>query len=288
MALRVASVFNGVSRAIFGLSLALAAVAGSPRTAAAEAWPATVRAVYDINFNGFNVGTFEFESQAEQQSYTLLANARLSVLLGAFTWDGAIRSFGLIGPVPQAPKPASFTFDFRSNLRAGSTRLGFADGTVTNIAHLPPEPPKPDIVPLREQHLKGVIDPLSAIMMISRGSGANPCDRRIPIFDGKERFDLVFSFKRNMQVVEQAPSGQPAIAHVCRVKYLPIAGHKVDGDTSFMAANNEIEVALRPVPSANVFIPYQVTIPTMAGGATIVSKRVEIVSPGKPQIALLH
>ena len=286
MTLRTASVAKGVCSFLAGLSLSLAAIVAGPQTAAAEAWPANVRAVYDINFNGFNVGTFEFQSQAEQQSYTLLGNARLSVLLGAFTWDGETRSFGLI--VKQEPKPASFTFDFRSNLRAGSTKLGFANGAVTNIAHLPPEPPKPDIIPVREQHLKGVIDPLSAIMVISRGSSANPCDRRIPIFDGKERFDLVFSYKRDMRVVEQAPSGQPDVAHVCRVKYLPIAGHKVDSDTSFMAANNEIEVALRPIPSANVFIPYQISIPTMAGSATIVSKRVEIVSPGKPQIALLH
>jgi hypothetical protein len=286
MTLWTASVAKGVCSFLAGLSLSLAAIVAGPQTAAAEAWPANVRAVYDINFNGFNVGTFEFQSQAEQQSYTLLGNARLSVLLGAFTWDGETRSFGLI--VKQEPKPASFTFDFRSNLRAGSTKLGFANGAVTNIAHLPPEPPKPDIIPLREQHLKGVIDPLSAIMVISRGPSANPCDRRIPIFDGKERFDLVFSYKRDMKVVEQAPSGQPDVAHVCRVKYLPIAGHKADSDTSFMAANNEIEVALRPIPSANVFIPYQISIPTMAGSATIVSKRVEIVSPGKPQIALLH
>jgi hypothetical protein len=55
-----------------------------------------------------------------------------------------------------------------------------------------------------------------------------------------------------------------------------------------MAANDAIEVALRPVPSANVFVPYQISIPTMAGSATIVSKRVEIVSPGKPQIAMLY
>ena len=286
MTLRTASVAKGVCSFLAGLSLSLAAIAAGPQAAAAEAWPANVRAVYDINFNGFNVGTFEFQSQAEQQSYTLLGNARLSVLLGAFTWDGETRSFGLI--VKQEPKPASFTFDFRSNLRVGSTKLGFANGAVTNIAHLPPEPPKPDVIPLREQHLKGVVDPLSAIMVISRGPSANPCDRRIPIFDGKERFDLVFSYKRDMRVVEQAPSGQPEVAHVCRVKYLPIAGHKADSDTSFMAANNEIEVALRPIPSANVFIPYQISIPTMAGSATIVSKRVEIVSPGKPQIALLH
>lgn len=287
MTFRAARVAKGVCSILAGLTVSLAGLAGSPgAAAAADTWPANVRAVYDINFNGFNVGTFEFQSQAESQSYTLLANARLSVLLGAFTWDGEIRSFGLIAS--QAPKPASFSFDFKSNLRAGSTKLGFANGAVTDITHLPSEIARPDIIPLREQHLKGVVDPLSAIMVISRGSSANPCDRRIPIFDGKERFDLVFSYKGEMRVVEQAPSGQPGVAHVCRVKYLPIAGHKLDTETSFMATNNEIELALRPVPSANVLIPYQVSIPTMAGSATIVSKRVEIVSPGKPQIALLH
>jgi hypothetical protein len=125
-------------------------------------------------------------------------------------------------------------------------------------------------------------------MLLSRGSNLNPCDRRLPIFDGKERFDLVFTYKGEMKVVEQAPSGQPSLAHVCRVRYMPIAGHKADTETSYMASNNEIEVSLRPVPSANVLIPYQISIPTMAGFATLVSKRVEIQPPGKPQIALLH
>jgi hypothetical protein len=45
---------------------------------------------------------------------------------------------------------------------------------------------------------------------------------------------------------------------------------------------------LRPIPSANVFVPYQITVPTMAGTATIISKRVDIILNGKPQIALLH
>lgn len=252
----------------------------------AQTWPANVRALYDINFNGFSVGTFEFQSQAEGESYTLNANARLSILLGAFIWSGETRSFGTI--VNQAPQPASFSFDFKSNLRAGSTKLGFSDGAVTNIANFPKTIPTVPIVPLREHHLKGVVDPLSAIMMLSRTPTGDPCDRRLPIFDGKERFDLVFSRKGEMRVTEQAPSGQPGIAIVCRVRYLPIAGHKVDSDTQYMAANDAIEVALRPVPSANVFVPYLISIPTMAGSATIVSKRVEIVSPGKPQIAMLY
>jgi hypothetical protein len=266
--------------------LAVPLVMDSGPAAATETWPANVRAVYEINLNGFNVGTFEFQSQAESQSYTVIANAHLSVLLGAFTWNGETRSFGTI--VNQAPKPASFTFDFRSNLRAGSTKLGFSDGAVTDISNLPPMMASVPTIPVREQHLKGVVDPLSAIMMLARSPSGDPCDRRIPIFDGKERFDLLFRHKGEMRVTEQAPSGQPAVARVCGVRYLPIAGHKIDSETKFMAANDAIEVALRPIPSANVFVPYQISIPTMAGSATIISKRVEIVSPGKPQIALLH
>jgi Protein of unknown function (DUF3108) len=286
MSLKCASA-RSVSCLLAGLGVWLAGLLVGPGTpAAAESWPANVRALYEINFNGFNVGTFEFQSQAESQSYTLTGNAQLSVLLGAFSWAGEIRSFGMI--VNQAPKPASFAFDFRSNMRAGSTKLGFSDGDVTNIMNLPPAVPTVPTIPLREQHLKGVVDPLSAIMVLSRSASGDPCDRRIPIFDGKERFDLIFSRKGEMRVTEQAPSGQPAIAQVCRVRYLPIAGHKIDSDTKYMAANDAIEVALRPVPSANVFVPYQISIPTMAGSATIVSKRVEIVSPGKPQIAMLY
>jgi hypothetical protein len=153
---------------------------------------------------------------------------------------------------------------------------------------MPPLTPKPDIVPLREQHLKGVLDPLSAIMVVANYSNADPCDRRLPIFDGKERFDLVLSYKGEVKVNEQQPSGQPAIAHVCRVKYRPIAGHKADAESSYLATTDAIEVSLRPIPSANVLVPYQITIPTMLGYATIVAKRVEIQSPGLPQIALLH
>jgi hypothetical protein len=270
-----------------GLALSLATgIAGPKAASAAEPWPASVRALYEINFNGFSVGSFEFQAQSESQSYTLTANARLSVLLGAFTWNGETRSFGLIGS--QLPKPASFTFDFKSNLRAGSTKLAFSDGTVTNVSHLPPIVTTAPTIPLRNQHLKDVVDPLSAIMVLSRGTAASPCNRRIPIFDGKERFDLLLSHKGEMKIVEQAPSGQPDVAHVCRVRYLPIAGHRIDSETKFMAANDEIEVVLRPVPSANVLVPYQIQIPTMAGSATLTSKRVEIVSPGKPQIALLY
>jgi Protein of unknown function (DUF3108) len=252
----------------------------------ADPWPTTIRAAYEVNFNGFNVGTFEFQAQTEDESYSLTGTARLTLLLGAFSWIGETRAFGLISN--QVPKPAAFSFDFQANSKTGSTKVDFDDGVVLEVKHNPRVEPKTDIVPLRQQHLKGVLDPLSAIMVVSNYSRADPCERRLPIFDGKERFDLVLSYKGEVKVNEQQPSGQPAIAHVCKVKYRPIAGHKADAENSYLATTDAIEVALRPIPSANVLVPYQITIPTMLGYATIVSKRVEIELPGRPQIALLH
>jgi hypothetical protein len=254
--------------------------------AQAAEWPAVVRASYEVNFNGFNVGTFEFQAQTEEQSYTLTGDARLTLLLGAFTWIGETRAFGLISD--HVPKPAAFSFDIKANSKTGSTMVDFNNGNVIEVRHSPKPAPKSDIVPLREQHLKGVLDPLSAIMVVADYSNPDPCDRHLPVFDGKERFDLDMSYKGEVKVNEQQPSGQPAIAHVCRVKYKPIAGHKTDAENSYLATTDAIEVSLRPIPSANILVPYQITIPTLIGYATIVSKRVEIESPGRPQIALLH
>src|SRR5262245_3215853 len=118
MALWFAWVPRGVCCVLWGW---LVSLSGLLQPAAADTWPANVRALYQIDFNGFNVGTFEFQSQAESESYTLAANARLSILLGAFTWSGQTRSFGMI--VNRAPQPASFSFDYQSNLRTGSTKL---------------------------------------------------------------------------------------------------------------------------------------------------------------------
>jgi hypothetical protein len=54
------------------------------------------------------------------------------------------------------------------------------------------------------------------------------------------------------------------------------------------ADNAKVEVAMRPIPSANLFVPYKVTIPTIAGTATMTAQRVEIITASRAQIALSH
>lgn len=262
------------------------ALIGSPPAAATENWPARVQALYDIDFNGLNVGTFEFSSSHEGTTYTLNGAGRLSLLLGAIKWSGDTRTVGQLAGDSTHPK--SFTFGYSGTAKSGSTRMAFGGNQVTQVLHEPPSPPKDGIVPVMPQHLSGVLDPLTAIMAVARGTDGNPCQRRIPIYDGKARFDLVLSPRGMVRLSEQRPSGQPGEGYVCRVKYVPIAGHKADQETKYIQQSEGIEIVLRPIPSANVFVPYKITVPTMAGSATITSRRVDITTPQRQQIALVH
>ena len=250
--------------------------------AAAEGWPTRVDASYRVAFSGFDVGKFDFSADVNGSSYTVRGDAKLSALLGAFKWEGLTRSSGALAGL--SPKPAGYTFDFKGVGKEGSIKLGFQHGAVTSVSAMPPKPPAPGTIPVREQHLKDVLDPLSAVMAMSRTTNANPCGRKLSIFDGKQRFDLVLTYVRQQAVAEQKPSGQPGVAFVCRVRYVPIAGYVMNEETRHMASTEGIEVALRPVPSAAIFVPHQITIPTAAGNATLTAEQVNIVTRGE-QIA---
>ena len=251
----------------------------------ATAWPGRVTAAYRISFNGFDLGQFTFASSVSGQTYTLQGHAELSALLGAFTWSSQTRASGSLSG--DTAHPNGYTFDYRTTQKSGSVMLGFSEGRVSNVVMQPPSYPVPGTVPVRDFHLKDVLDPLSAVMALSRGK-TNPCSKRLAIFDGKQRFDLLLSFKRQVRIPEARPSGQPNLGYVCRVRYLPLAGHKLNDETRQMMGNSGIEVVLRPVPSAGLMVPYEITIPTAAGTAVLTSTRVEIITHGHRQIALVH
>lgn len=269
--------------AIFAV-VPLVGLASATQAEPRDAWPSKVRAVYRIDFNGFDIGNFEFNADIAGRNFTLTGDAQLSALLGAFKWRGTTRSAGVIAA--NGPRPGGYTFDFAGTGKTGAVKMAFSGDGVSSLTHDPVVPPESGTVPVLPHHLKNVLDPLSAIMALSRNSTDNPCDRRLAVFDGKQRFDLVLSFHRQEPISETRPSGQAGVAFVCRVRYQPIAGHRMTDSTRNLSESSGIEISLRPVPSANLFIPHQITIPTGAGPATLTSLRVDIVTPRNEQIAL--
>lgn len=275
---------QAIGRAMFLAVLTLAL----PVSAVAEStWPDKVTAKYKVTFNGIDIGDFRFDSSMKpRDTYSLAGRAKLSLLMGALKWTGKTSSTGSVAG--GEPEPAEHTFQYKGNKKSNSLTMSFANGRVAKTAFDPPRSPSRKNVPLTEKHLEGVLDPLSAVMAMTRGRADKPCDQTIPIFDGKQRFDLKLSFDRRQRIKEARPSGEPEVAYVCSVRYIPIAGHKKDNEMiASLAGNKGIELVLRPIPSANILIPYRVTIPTFLGPIVLTSQRVEITT-GMRQIALVH
>src|SRR3990172_9572532 len=207
MKYRISSRIVRAGVVVLGSALVIALPRASlPATRAAAGMPPVdVSALYKITLNGFEIGSLRFTSSVTPSTYTLDSDVELSALLGAFHWRGVSRTAGTIAGA--APRPAGFLFEFESTTRS--------------VSVLPPSVADDGLIPVTEQHMKGVLDPLTAILALTHGDG-NPCARKVSIFDGKQRFDLVLSYNRQTPIGE----GQAEMATVCRVKYVPIAGFR--------------------------------------------------------------
>lgn len=251
---------------------------------AAEPWPQAVEARYKLKFNGLPVGHISFSSKVGPKSYSLTSNGEVSVLFGAFKWTGLAKVAGTVEGAEPAPK--SYSFDWKRNKKGGLINLGFDARKATQISVEPPSSKHDDTVPLTEAHKTGVVDPLSAIMALTVSGKGDPCERRARVFDGKQRYDIVFEPKKKM-TIPASKVGEPAIsAVVCRATYQPVAGHRDNKDSKTYAANRDAEVTLRRVPGSDLMVPHSVVVPTGWGTGSMVVEKIDVTTPGIGHIAL--
>lgn len=270
--------------AAFGCA-ALAGFAGAMAQAyAAEPWPAEVQALYKIHFNGLEVGQFSFNSSVHNRTYSASGNADISALLGLVRWNGVTRVSGALAG--DAPRPAGFAFDFNGGSKSGSIRMGFASGAVKTLDLNPLLPDPPGTVPVQATHMRGVLDPLSAVLAMSRPRDGNPCNQQVQIFDGKTRFDLSLSFKEEVPLAASQASGGAEILRVCRVRIVPIAGHREE-ETTLLRRMSGIEIAFRSIPSASLYVPHRITVPTFAGSIVLGAQSIQIRTQNE-QIAFVN
>ena len=245
--------------------------------------PSTVNALYHIHFLGAHIGDFKIYSSITARQYSLQARADISAFFGMVSWQGITSSYGLMaanGPVPQ-----NYTFRYATSEKHEALEMRFQQRAVQDIIINPPSYPGPRSVPITAADLQNVVDPLSAVVLLaqargSRYSGGEVCNRRLPIFDGRIRFDLVLSPKGTRSIGNAGKLH--GTAYVCRVSYVPIAGHKA-GKTADLSG---IEIWLVPMPEAGLLVPYYVNVPTHSGTATMVAAKFDVqTSAGRHALA---
>lgn len=262
---------------LLGVALALPTpLLAAPKGPVNEAWPASVKAVYRISFGIFgDIGSYRFKSRLKNGKYNLDGVVKIETTV--LDYSAVMRSSGSF--VSAELSPDSHMFRFKQDSLIGKKKrstlhMEFDDSGVKHVKFVPKKKkPSKRNVPVTEQQLENVLDPLSAIMALSLDQTGDPCWRTLSVFDGKHRFDLIFTPKR-----------QSSRNVVCSVRIVPISGHRKGEENSVITGN--AEVVLRRVPKANIVIPSRVTVPTIAGNAVLESEKVIITMPDRKRIAI--
>lgn len=245
------------------MTLALAGF-GSPSQAQ------SLKVDYDVTLAGLTLGKADLSSTFEGAKYKMQAGVKLSGLAKLLTGGkGAATAAGAI--VGSQPQPASFAVTSRSSSDQRTVRMGLDAGDVAAVEIVPPIDEKPDRVPVKDDHKKGVVDPVSALLMPAVSSGsltdAANCNRTIPVFDGAARFDVVLSYGETKAAALPGYSG-PVL--VCNARYVPISGHRsLRPSTKFMEENRDMSVWLAPVEGQRLLIPVRIAVRTMVGMSVV-------------------
>lgn len=275
-------------------AMLLAVALGGVLQGAPKAEAQTVRDIhadYDVLFNGVSIGSFQFRNEMSGERYSASSSADGRLLFGALQWTGAFSGAGRI--VADQVYPGSFSQAFESRRRLAfntkkrrkSAKLVF-DRAGKATADLMPPLKTEDRVPLQAAHERDVFDPIAAIIAMTQTNVARPCTARLPVFEGRQRFDLVLKLKRR-QTISDSNGGTHA-GFVCDVQYVQIAGHRLKDENAAMTKPGAIELVLRKVDEADILVPHALQISTAMGSATLRARKIDIRTNGRGRIVLIN
>jgi hypothetical protein len=225
---------------------------------------------YAVSFGGISVGQGALVIEVTNDGYSASGSGAVTGMLQILApgkGTAAARGRFAGGKV----LPATFSTNSESGEKWEDIRLTMQNGTVKEATVLPPRSSSgKDRVKITDEHLKNVVDPMSAALMPVPGSGSlsgpEACNRTIAIYDGRIRYNLVMTYDRAETMKDiKGVSGPLA---VCKVNYVPVAGHR-EGSKAKKPSEQNIYVWLAPVADTRVLVPAKVTIGAPVGTLTV-------------------
>lgn len=242
---------------------------------------ARIVAVYKVSVGSFNLGNFQVTTTVRGDGYDVRGQGRFSILEGlVYSWNGKTTSQGRV--TPEGPEPSNYAFSFNNGGKKGERlRMTFDDDGVRNVSITPRKRQPPRTIPVTQEQLKGVLDPLSGAFLTGQSSNPNGdlnlCRQTLPVFDGRQRYDLVLTPKKAVRVRNKTRGAYSGPAVICRVKFIPISGYQAgDPGIRHLTQSNEIEVWLIPVKRTQMYVPYRIVLPTPVGYGTAVVTSIQV------------
>jgi hypothetical protein len=250
--------------------VAYLAVAGGPAQAQGR-----LDAEYVASIAGLSVGHGSWVVEISDREYIAAASGATAGLLKVFAsaqGTGAARGIVSAGQ----PIPTSYAATIVDSRHVDEVRMSLAGGNVTDYSAEPALIPIPERIPVTEADRHGVVDPMTSALTHVAGTGEpvspEACSRKIPVFDGRVRYDLHSEFKRMEQV--KAEKGYQGPAVVCALYFTPISGYVPNrAAIKYLVELRDAEVWLAPIAGTRVLVPFHFSMPTPLGLAVLQAKQ---------------
>ncbi|MEA2905482.1 MAG: hypothetical protein QOI12_2869 [Alphaproteobacteria bacterium] len=260
----------------------LLAVAFTASADRAEA-QAKLEASYTISVARIPIGNVTASVEIGDGEYAVSMTGRASGVMRVLTsGEGTLTARGAVKD--GRPVPESYVSTTTSDDDTLAVKMTFEDGSVKELTASAP-PPSPDRVALTDAHRRNVVDPLTAVLVPAAegGNGLSEaaCQRTLPIFDGRRRYDLKLAFKRmDVAKADKGYKGYAGPIVVCAVAFQPLAGHRASSSlVNYLSEGREIEIAFAPLAGTRVLAPFRVSVANMLGNLVVQASRFEVVAP---------
>ena len=222
-----------------------------------------------LAFLGIGIGKMNSSIIVSKVKYSISGAVKTSGLAAVISKTRA--NFASAGRIKgRRMEPGGHELKYTSNKKIGSLRLAFLNGDVTRTTVIPKVKYKKGTIPVESQHLDRVLDPVSALLFPVKaadvGDGNSVCNRTLPVFDGKARMNLVFSYKSK---AVRETKGFKGMTFTCSVRYEPVSGIRpFKKNVKFMKANRDMTVTMARVGDSNVYALFGFRVRTDKGMAS--------------------
>lgn len=233
----------------------------------------SVTATYDVRYLGIRIATARIDGGMENGRYRLTLESRYSVVV----YSGTITSRVLGALAGDRLVPGNYTLEATGDPQRRSA-IAFENGAAKTVTIVPPLEPdwNEGRVALQPQHMRNVLDPLSGFVLASMRAGANPedaCRTTVPVFSGVSRFDVALEPIPAAPVpanAGRAPRREGPDVISCRIRFVPIAGHRpVNQTVQALQAAESMRIDFERRLTGTVRLPHRIEIPTRFGTVSI-------------------
>jgi hypothetical protein len=232
-------------------------------------------AQYVVTLAGIPIGKGSWSIEVTDTHYSASATGATTGLMRVLTeGEGSTAAQGTLGGGKVLN--ATYVSTIKSRKQKDEVHVTLDKGDVKDTRSDPPPDHERERIPVNETDLHNVLDPMTASILATPGNGdplsAEACERTMPVFDGRLRYDLKLAFKR-METVK-AEKGYRGPVVVCAVYFTPISGYIQSRATiRYLSKQRDMEIWLAPIEGTRMLVPFRAQGPTPIGEAVMVATR---------------